>query len=72
MTTPREPLEFDELLRRLADPQLTIVDVLPRASYEQRHLPGSLSLPSTDIERDARRLLPDKDAELAVYCSAPT
>ena len=40
---------------------LTIVDVLPRASYEQRLLPGSLPLLSTDIERDAGRLLPHKD-----------
>lgn len=61
MTTPPEPLEFDELQRRLANPRLTIVDVLPRASYEQRLLPGSLPLLSTDIERDAGRLLPHKD-----------
>jgi rhodanese-related sulfurtransferase len=72
VTSPRETLEFDELRRRLADPQLTIVDVLPRVSYEQRHLPGSLSLPTAEIEREADRLLPTKDKELAVYCSGPT
>ena len=34
-----------DLRRRLGDPALTIVDVLPESSYVEWHIPGALSLP---------------------------
>jgi len=51
------------------DRWLTVVDVLPRGSYEAEHIPGSLSLPLADIDAHAPEVLPDPGAEIAVYCA---
>ena len=58
----------DELVRRLHDAALTIVDVLPQASYVEAHVPGALSLPLEQLASRARQLLPDSAAEIVVYC----
>ena len=57
-----------ELQRRLHDSSLTIVDVLPEASYVEAHVPGALSLPLEQLASRARQLLPDAAAEIVVYC----
>ncbi|MFN8547684.1 MAG: rhodanese-like domain-containing protein [Candidatus Eisenbacteria bacterium] len=62
----------EELVRRLHDPSLTLVDVLPTVSWEERHIPGSRSLPVDAIESEARALLPDPAADIVVYCGGPT
>jgi rhodanese-related sulfurtransferase len=59
----------DELLRRLHDPSLTIVDALAQTSYEQAHIPGAISLPVAEVKERARALLPDPAAEIVVYCA---
>src|SRR5271167_4099052 len=58
----------EELRRRLRDSSLTIVDVLPAESYATGHLPGALSMPLELVASRARELLPDRDAEIVVYC----
>jgi rhodanese-related sulfurtransferase len=58
----------EELRHRLYDPSLTIVDVLPEASYIEAHIPGAISLPLEQLASRARELLPDPAAEIAVYC----
>jgi rhodanese-related sulfurtransferase len=58
----------EELQRRLHDTSLTIVDVLPEASYVEAHVPGALSLPLEQLASRARQLLPDSAAEIVVYC----
>jgi len=58
----------EELKRRLRDSSLTIVDVLPQASYVEAHIPGALNLPLEQVASQARELLPDFAAEIAVYC----
>jgi rhodanese-related sulfurtransferase len=62
----------EELLRRLHDPSLTIVNVLARAAWEAERIPRSLSLPTADIPARAASVLPDKNADIAVYCASPT
>jgi len=57
-----------DLRRRLGDPALTIVDVLPESSYVEWHIPGALSLPLELVASRARELLPDRGAEIVVYC----
>ena len=58
----------EELRRRLSDFSLTVVDVLPEASYVEAHIPGAISLPLEQLADHARELLPDFNAEIAVYC----
>jgi rhodanese-related sulfurtransferase len=59
----------EEIRRRLHTPALTIVDVLPQASYAEAHIPGALNLPLEQVASRARDLLPDPAAEIAVYCA---
>jgi len=62
----------EELRQRLRDPALTIVDALPAASYSAAHIPGALNLPPELVASRARELLPDRAAEIAVYCGSLT
>jgi rhodanese-related sulfurtransferase len=47
----------------------TAVEALPPLYYEDAHLPGALNLPLDEVEALAPTLLPDKEAEIIVYCS---
>jgi rhodanese-related sulfurtransferase len=66
---PLADISREEILRRLNDPTLTVVDVLPVESYEAAHIPRSINLPVADIGQQASVLLPDPAAEIAVYCA---
>jgi len=61
-----------ELYRRLRDSSLKIVDVLPAEAYASGHIPGAISIPLDEVNDRARELIPDRDAELAVYCASVT
>ena len=62
----------DELLRRLRDPDLAVVDVLPAVAFAERHIAGAISLPVAEIPARARAVLPDPGRALAVYCGGFT
>jgi len=62
----------EELVARLFDPKLTIVNALPRAAWGEARIPRSLSLPVAEIATHAVLVLPDKDADVVVYCASPT
>ncbi len=59
----------EELLNRLHSRSLTIVDVLPKESYATGHIAGAISLPLAQLAGRAREVLPDRAAEIAVYCA---
>ncbi len=67
-----DEISLSELAARTKDRSLTIVDVLPATAYQQGHIPGALNLPLAEVPERARALLPDKHAEIAVYCAAFT
>jgi rhodanese-related sulfurtransferase len=71
-TTTIPQISRDELVARLHDPSLTIVNVLAREAWKAQRVPGSLSLPVADIPSRAAAVLPDKNADIAVYCASPT
>jgi rhodanese-related sulfurtransferase len=50
----------------------TLVETLPEVAYQHAHLPGAINLPPDRVRELAPRLLPDKGAEIIVYCSSPT
>lgn len=62
----------DEILARLHDRALAIVNVLPADSFKAGHIPGSLNLPNADIQTKARQLLSNLNQEIAIYCAGPT
>ncbi len=59
----------EEIQQRLHDPTLILVDVLPSDAYAAGPIPGALSLPVSEIPIRARNVLPDRTAEIAVYCA---
>lgn len=62
-TITREQLE--EKMDRGED--FVLVDTLGEEYYRQSHLPGAINLPLEEIDR-AEEVLPDKEAEIVVYC----
>jgi rhodanese-related sulfurtransferase len=59
----------DELQRRINQGDITVLEALPVSYWEAEHLPGAIAFPLDDIDGQAARLLPDKTAAIAVYCS---
>jgi len=49
-----------------------LVETLPATSYQHNHLPGAINLPPDSVATMASQLLPDKGAEIVVYCANPT
>jgi len=50
----------------------TLVETLQEVAYQHEHLPGAINLPPDRVRELAPNLLPDKGAEIIVYCSSPT
>jgi rhodanese-related sulfurtransferase len=46
-----------------------LVETLGPRYYEDAHLPGAINIPHTEVDELAPKLLPDKSAEIVVYCS---
>ncbi len=62
--------ELKEKLERSDD--FILVETLPATAFEHAHLPGAINLPPDRVTELAPKLLPDKNAEIVVYCAKPT
>jgi rhodanese-related sulfurtransferase len=49
-----------------------LVETLPRVAYQHAHLPGAINLPPDRMTELAPNLLPERNAEIVVYCASPT
>jgi rhodanese-related sulfurtransferase len=49
-----------------------LVETLPATAYQHAHLPGAVNLPPDRLKELASRILPDKNAEIIVYCAKLT
>ncbi len=49
-----------------------LVEKLPATAYHHAHLPGAINLPPDYVTSDAAKLIPNKNAEIVVYCASPT
>ena len=45
-----------------------LIEVLAPQYYRHSHLPGALNLPPDKVAEMAPALLPDKEAEIVLYC----
>ena len=73
----REPMlktiSRDELRQKIErKDNFLLVETLPPTAYHHNHLPGALNLPPDKITELASLLLPDKGADIVVYCASPT
>jgi rhodanese-related sulfurtransferase len=48
---------------------LTVLDVLAPQTYRAAHIPGAINLPCEAVAALAGDLLPDRAAEIVVYCA---
>ena len=66
------PISREELLARLQDRALAVVNVMPPDSFRAGHIPGSINLPVAEVESKARQVLSNLEQEIAIYCAGPT
>lgn len=70
MTIPQ--ITRDELRRKLeVGEPFVLVDALPPMSFAHSHLPGAINLPPPRVDASVAKRIPDKDAEIVVYCANP-
>jgi len=67
--TQLQPMDAQELLHRLSDDQVILLDVRPAEEYTAGHLPQARSIPVTELEVRLAELSADK--EIVAYCRGP-
>lgn len=64
-----EEISPQELLARLREGAVTLLDVRGRDEYHLGHLPGALNIPSEELERRFEEL--PKNQDVIAYCRGP-
>lgn len=64
-----EGLRADEVIDRVADGSVVVLDVRPEEEWRAAHLPGAVPAPLVSLRDVPARLAPD--AEVIVYCRGP-
>jgi rhodanese-related sulfurtransferase len=59
-----------ELEQKLARKDVVLVETLAEEKYQAAHLPGAINVPSARVGELAAGMLPDKNAQIVVYCSS--
>jgi rhodanese-related sulfurtransferase len=47
-----------------------LIEALPAKYFQQAHLPSAINIPHDAIDALAPKLLPDKGADIVVYCAS--
>ena len=64
-----EPVTRAELIDRLRDKVVTVLDVRPQDEFALGHLPGAINVPLAELERRLSAL--DPGQEIVAYCRGP-
>ena len=64
-----EVVHAAELLRRVREGEVTVLDVRPTEEYRAGHIPGALSVPVGELKRRLSELPRDRD--IVAYCRGP-
>jgi len=64
-----EPVSKDELLARMGDGLVTILDVRPEDEFASGHLPGAINVPLSQLRKRLAELAPEP--EIVAYCRGP-
>ena len=71
--TVMKTISRDELKSKIdRKDKFLLLETLAEVAYEHEHLPGAINLPPDQVSSLAPTLLPDKSAEIVVYCASPT
>jgi rhodanese-related sulfurtransferase len=64
-----EPVDNDELVRRVRAGEVTVIDVRPREEYAAAHIPGAISMPLAELGTRLGNLRKRRD--VVAYCRGP-
>lgn len=64
-----EPVSREDLVARLNDGLITVLDVRPEDEFAVGHVPGALNIPLAELEQRLGELPPDR--EVIAYCRGP-
>jgi rhodanese-related sulfurtransferase/DNA-binding HxlR family transcriptional regulator len=64
-----EPISRKELIARLKDGAVTLLDVRPEEEFALGHLPGAINVPASELQRRLAEL--PKRREIVAYCRGP-
>jgi rhodanese-related sulfurtransferase len=64
-----QPVGREQLLAKVRDGAVTVLDVRPPEEFRAGHLPGALSVPLKELERRLSEL--PRDREIVAYCRGP-
>jgi rhodanese-related sulfurtransferase/DNA-binding HxlR family transcriptional regulator len=64
-----EPLPRKELLERVRDGLVTVLDVRPPEEYAAGHIPGAVNIPLSELKHYLKTLNPEQ--EIVAYCRGP-
>jgi len=64
-----EPVSRDDLVERLRQDLVTVLDVRPEDEFTLGHLPGALNIPFAELEQRLSEL--PKGREVVAYCRGP-
>ena len=64
-----EPVNKDDLLKRVVEGDVTVLDVRPVEEYRAGHIPGALSVPLDHLKEILANL--PADQEIVAYCRGP-
>ncbi|MBF6571316.1 MAG: ArsR family transcriptional regulator [Candidatus Binataceae bacterium] len=64
-----EPVSRKELLRRMRNGLVTLIDTRPNEEFAAGHLPGAINLPLGELKRRLREL--PRDQQIVAYCRGP-
>ena len=64
-----EPGPRDELLARVQDDLVTVIDVRPAQEYAAGHVPGAVNIPLSELEKHLDQFNPEQ--EIVAYCRGP-
>jgi len=61
--------DVETILNRMgAGDRFRLIDVREDSEWERGHLPGAVHIGKGVIERDIEKVIPDRDAEIVLYC----
>lgn len=64
-------ISLSDAKKRLeTEKNIALVDVRTRDEYTQKHIPNSTLIPLDVLAKEAHKKLPDKNAEIFVYCAS--
>ncbi|TAN59125.1 MAG: ArsR family transcriptional regulator [Rhodospirillales bacterium] len=64
-----EPVTREDLVQRMKEGLVTVLDVRPEQEYAQGHIPGSLNIPLKDLKKKLSALPPK--TQIVAYCRGP-